>query len=291
MKTNNQLTIIYNAHKNPRQHINYLNVMRKKIDSKIDIIFSYDNPLDNVTKSKIDDDIIIIDGTNKGKMLKILSIIPYVVTNWYKIIDNDDILNFDDINLLAKKLSKIGTKSSFPFHTAAKIHKSSIFWGIKTSNENIITDALKESADVKWHIEPNAKAIYNTEFTMSFFSEFKNLKRINYFDDDFFSILHQLFFEKKHIKLRPYIQYHNLGQSSDELKWSDAINVLSNLIVVINSDVSEKYELNSRFDIEAVIKNNEWKFYKSEPNERDIARYNSLKSKFIIRWYEMIHNS
>lgn len=281
MKAKKQLTVIYNAHENPGQHIDYLNVMRNKIDAKIDIIFSYDNPLDKAIKSKIDEDIVIIDGSNKGKMLKILSVIPYVDTSWYKIIDNDDILNFEDINLLEKKLHKIDTKSSFPLHTAAKISKESIFWGVKTSNKHIIEDILKESSDVNWCIEPNAKAIYNTAFTMSFFNEFRNLKRMNYFDDDFFSALHQLFFDKKHIKLRPYIQYHRLGQSSDESKWFDAINVLSNLIVMLNVDISEEYKLNSRFDIETFIKTNEKKFFMSEPNKKEITRYNSLKSKFI----------
>lgn len=211
---NKGMTFVTVTHNNFWKVLNYLEKVYFLSNKKLLIILICDGVVDhdfkkNANKSPIK---VLFNNKNIGKLASLLKWKDSISTNRFKVIDSDDCINYDDAFFL-HDISKEFKNDVFYLHKAAKITNDSEYFGKITTDKTMIARLLDESKDVSWSIPPNAKAIYNT--FILFIPRISNLKRQNYFNDDFLSILNILFTrETINIDLRPYIQYHSKGQTS-----------------------------------------------------------------------------
>lgn len=235
------LAIVFCSYKEPENDIEYINNVIEKIDERFEFAYLFDGKINKEIKEKINPKIKIIETMeNVGKIKGLLIASKKLNSKWIKSIDYDDVINYLDLDCLIKGLEKI-KNDTYPKHTAAKIKNDSEFYGKKLIDANEINSALESSFNVNYSRIPNARAIWNSEIIKKIYS--LNIERNDYYDDDFFSLAHQLFFKKTvNIDCRPYIQYHAHGQNATKENevFSDQIKMIENLI-----KVKEYYGLSS----------------------------------------------
>lgn len=235
----NGLTYITVTHKNYDEVLTYLEKVHSLTDCEILMILICDGIVDLKFKLRADKSSIkvLFNNKNVGKLASLLRWKDEISTNRFKIIDSDDCINYKDAKLLHYK-AKDFKNNFFYLHKAAKVYKDSELFGEISTNNNVVENLLKISKDVKWSIPPNAKAIYNT--FILFIPNPNKLKRQNFYNDDFLSILNILFTKGSvNIELRPYIQFHSRGQTSrtSKARYLDLKTLNSNIHKTLsNSD-------------------------------------------------------
>lgn len=219
------LTLVYCSYKNPENDLSYLEYLAKNLNKTIDIIYLFDNCLDQKLRNAIDNleekrIRIVSDGNNRGKFLAFFYCCNFIKTKYIKLMDYDDSINCKELHSLENLLKKMNdVEGEFTFyHTAAKIYKESKYWGKRFYDQTLEDELIKESADVSWKIIPNAQAIYNTAIFNDINKQYyKFLKKLDYYDDDFLTMINQGFTSyTRKLNVRPYIQNHALGQTSTE---------------------------------------------------------------------------
>lgn len=284
MKKKFKLTLIFMSYKNFINDINYVNYIQKKIkDEKIfcNFLYCYDNELSDEEISLFNKDIKIVNGKNLGKIKRILDLTKYVDSEFIKIVDYDDSINFSQLKEMCYDIENKNYENVFLTHESCKIYEDHYLYGKKIYDEKEIKICFKDGENVTWKITPNAKAIYSTDL-LKIINSFK-IKKMGLFDDNLLSLVHETFYKKKiELEYKPYIQYHALGQTSEVKKtYKDTLNLVINLSTLFN-------KLNLKLnDSNLDPKSFRWSFIVYKCNRKYFKLFLIIKVNIFIKrfWY------
>ncbi len=212
---NKKLTLIFITHNKLKETTEYINSIIGNIPKAIDVFLIYDNK--EVINDELSKRVKFLSWENKGKMFSILKASNEVKTNYFKVIDHDDCIDYRFLKDLLEKIPN--NNNNFLYHTANIIYDTSNSFGKITSKPKELDILRKDSQDVFWNKIPNAQALYNTDVISGIYKKHKNLIKQTFFNDDFLTIACQLHKGKtKKINVGFYYQFHNKGQNSSYKK-------------------------------------------------------------------------
>lgn len=209
-----KITILYICHKIEKERIDYFKKLSKLLHD-FDFIFLYDGALKDKNFSFSDNVQILINNENIGKLKSIIKASEYINTPFFKVFDYDDCLFPYELIKLNSKL-RFNSGNKFYYHTASKIFSDFKDYGLQTIDNLKLREISKKSKDVNFLNIPNAQLICNTNLIQKLIPIVDKLYRQNYFNDTFISLFTEAYtFKIKKIKNKPYIQYHQHGQTRD----------------------------------------------------------------------------
>lgn len=206
-----KITLAFITHNRINELTKYINSIISKIPKEIKVILIYDNKKEE--NKTLDPRVKFFSWNNIGKLKSILRVSESVETNYLKIIDHDDCIDYRNLKKLVSLLPE--DKDSFVYHKASKIFNTSKLFGKITSEDNELDILKNESVDVNWNKIPNAQSIYNVDVLREMQKINHKITRQKFFNDDLLALACQ-YRKKKIIKLdiEFYFQYHSFGQTA-----------------------------------------------------------------------------
>ncbi len=213
----NPLTLLITIHSQFESVIFFHTLIERSGFDKKKVMFAFDCNKNDIPNNIIDilekeNYSFYCPDENIGKLWLVIKATSLITTPYFKIIDQDDSIYFDNLPKIERKLEKLNGNELIK-HKALKIKKKSNLF-FQSADENVIKKQVKEGKDPHFVQGTNCNIIYPTK-------QIEKMNKIKFTRQHFHNdILLSNFIvgmglPKVKINDKFYIQFHQRGQTSE----------------------------------------------------------------------------